>query len=391
MRIEPKSTTFTLLLGLFAALPVLSIDVSAPTLALLPTALDTTRTTAGLSLSLFMIGFAVGQLGGGKLSDRYGRRPVLLAGLACFTAAGVACALAFSGAALAGFRLVQGVGAGTCSVLSFAMVQDLFEGDEARAKRSYVAVIFGGVPILAPALGAELIDWLGWRSVHWTLALAGFVLFQITWACVPESRKAASVETSAVRGHAARLREDTGFVRILLANAFSYGAIFAYIAGSPVVVIGQLGFSTRVFAALFAATAAALTAGAWTSGRLARRGVCAAAVLSPSFAAAAVAAVALAAISLFGVTSGGILVPLLLAILFSRGMIAPNMQHLAIDRQRGRAGIASAAVGVTQLLSGALASAAVAVLLPVLGIGAVALPMALCAAAALAVWRSGGV
>ena len=85
LQISPKSFAFTVLLGLLAALPALSIDVSAPTLALLPTALGTSATLASLTLSLFMVGFALGQLGGGSLSDRYGRRPLLLVGLSCYT------------------------------------------------------------------------------------------------------------------------------------------------------------------------------------------------------------------------------------------------------------------------------------------------------------------
>src|SRR4030088_772037 len=117
------------MLGLFAALPALSVDVSAPTLALLPSVLHTSRTLAGLTLSLFMVGFALGQLLGGSLSDDRGRRPVLLGGLVCFTLSAIACAFSRSGAVLALCRLIQGFGAGACFVISFAMVQDLFEGD----------------------------------------------------------------------------------------------------------------------------------------------------------------------------------------------------------------------------------------------------------------------
>jgi len=91
--------------------------------------------------------------------------------------------------------------------------------------------------------------------------------------------------------------------------------------------------------------------------------------------------------SLYSVVAGTIVVPLLMVVLFTRGLIAPNMQHLAIERQRERAGVASAAIGVSQLLAGAAASAVVAVLLPTLRAGAVAYPMALLATAALLPWR----
>ncbi len=388
MQIAPKSRGFTVVLGLFAALPALSIDVSAPTLPLLPHALGTSRAVAGLTLSLFMVGFAVGQLGGGTLSDGRGRRPALLFGLAGFTVAGLSCALALSGGALAFSRLIQGFCAGVCSVVAFAMVQDLFEGDTARAKRSYVTMIFTAVPILAPALGSVLTDRFGWRSVHAILAAGGVLLFAVTWLGIAESRFPSLDNVSRIaEPAAARIWGDGSFVCITLANALSYGCIFAYIAGSPVIIIGQMGLPSTVFAGVFACTAIALAAGAWTSGQLSRRGTEAAVLLDVSLVVAAVAAVALAVASLSGIVAGAIVVPLLMVVLFTRGLIAPNMQHLAIERQRERAGVASAAVGVSQLLSGAAASAVVAFLLPMLGTGAVAYPMAILATAALLPWR----
>jgi O-antigen/teichoic acid export membrane protein len=102
---------------------------------------------------------------------------------------------------------------------------------------------------------------------------------------------------------------------------------------------------------------------------------------------AAAATLALAMAGLAGVMSGAILLPLVLLVLFTRGIIAPNLQHLAIERRQEQAGSASAAVGVSQLLSGALGSALVAALLPDLGMSAVAIAMALFAASALVVWR----
>jgi DHA1 family bicyclomycin/chloramphenicol resistance-like MFS transporter len=349
--------------------------------------LQTSSAVAGLTLSFFMIGFALGQLGAGPVSDRIGRRPVLLAGLCYYTTASIACTLAPSGTVLLISRLVQGVGAGAGSVLSFAMVQDLFEGDAARAKRSYVTVVFGAVPMLAPALGAALSGFGGWRAVHGVLAIAGGILSVTTWLGVGESRHADLELSRPVSAKVPRLRDDPQFVSLTLTNALSYGGIFTYIAGSPVVIIVQMRLSPAILAAVFACTAAALTTGAWTSGRLSRRGFGAATLLGPSLGVAAVAALALAIAGVAGIMSGAILLPPLLLVLFTRGIIAPNLQHMAIERQQEQAGAASAAVGVSQLLSGALGSALAAALLPNLGLSAVAIPMALFAASAMVVWR----
>jgi MFS transporter, DHA1 family, multidrug resistance protein len=148
-----------------------------------------------------------------------------------------------------------------------------------------------------------------------------------------------------------------------------------------------MGLSSAVFAAVFASTAAALTAGAWTSGRLSRRGFGAATLLGPALGIAAAAALILAIAGVAGVMSGAVLLLPLLVALFTRGISAPNLQHLAIERWQEQAGTASAVVGVSQLLSGALGSAVVAALLPDFGLSAVAIPMALFAVAALVVWR----
>lgn len=387
LRIAPDSAAFVVLLGLLAALPALSIDICAPALPLLPDALGTSTTVAGLTVSLFMAGFALGQLCGGRLSDRHGRRPVLLAGLACYTLAAVGCVFAASGSSLVSFRFLQGLAAGSCAVLPLAMVQDLFEGDAARAKRSYVSAVLGAAPVLAPALGSLLCAAAGWRSVYVALTLAGGLLLFIAIPGVTESRSGGSGAVAARYGHTTlQPQRDPRFIGFALANAFSYAAIFAYIAGAPLVIIGTLRLSPAIFSAIFAATALALTAGAWASGRLGRRGVGAPVLLNSGLAIATAAALALAAISLAGTAWSALMLAPLLLLLFSRGAIAPNLQHLAIERRREQAGAASAAVGVSQLGSGAIASAAVAFLLPYYGAAAVAVPMALLAAAALFVW-----
>jgi len=385
--IRPDSLLFTAMLGVFAALPALSIDLSAPTLPLLPAKLGTTETVAGLTLSLFMVGFALGQLCAGPLSDKRGRRPVLIYGLICFVSSAIACTFAPSGVILALSRLIQGCGAGACAVIAFAMVQDLFEGDIARAKRSYVATIFAATPILAPAVGSVLVSLFGWRSVHAVLAVLGLLLLMTSWLGIVESRRARCAAGRTSSDMTGQLYQDIPFLCVAAANALSYGVIFVYIAASPLVIIGELGYSSRVFAGVFACTALALTLGAWTNGRLSRRGVAPGALINPAFIGSVIATVALALASLTQTVTAYIIVPLLMAVLFARGILAPNLQHLAIERSQERAGAASAAVGVAQLLTGAGASAIVAALLPAFGLKAVVVAMAMLAAASFAVWR----
>ena len=261
---NPNSLVFTIFLGVLAAVPALSIDISAPTLALLPGVLDTSRLVAGLTISLFMAGFALGQLSGGVLSDRHGRKPVLLLGFLIYVTAGVACALSMSGVGMVASRFVQGFGAGTCAVLSFAIVQDLFQGAAARSKRAYVTVVVGTAPILAPALGSVIVELEGWRAVHVVLAAGGLVLLAVVWLCFSESHVPRPPTIELTRQRPEPLRADTRFVKLALVNSLSYGAVFAYIAGAPVVVMDYYRGTSRIYAGIFACTAVAVAAGAWT-------------------------------------------------------------------------------------------------------------------------------
>ncbi len=186
-----------------------------------------------------------------------------------------------------------------------------------------------------------------------------------------------------------QLWNDSGFVRIAIANALSYGAIFAYIAGSPVVIIAQMGLSSVVFAAVFAYRPLLPWLPApWTSGQLSRQGVSAMVLLNRSLVTATAATLVLAAVMLSGVTSGAIVIPLLLVTLFARGVSASKpAAHRNRSTAREHAGVASAAVGVSQLLAGAPASAVVAFLLQSFGPGALAATMAFLTIGALAVWH----
>ena len=391
LRIRPDTFGFTLVLGALAALPSLSIDMTAPTLPALQAALGASPTAAALTITLFMVGFALGQLGAGTLSDHHGRRPVLLAGLGGYVLAGLGGALAPSAGILVACRLAQGVAAGAGTVLAFAMVRDLYQGDVARAKRSHVSVIFSLAPMVAPTLGAWVLNAAGWRAAFAALPLAGLLLLVVSALGVAESRGRAPAGSGlSPRRVAAAYRgvlAEPPFRTPMLVNALSFASMFAYVAGSPFVFMGGLGLSASAYGLLFACTAGGLMAGAWASGRLSRRGVPANRLLAGALAVAAVSAVALAAASAAPVP---VLAPLLVLHLFCRGLAGPNAQHMALEPMGERAGVASAAIGVSQILAGALASAAVALLLPVLGPLAMTGVMALLSVASFGVWRGAG-
>ncbi len=345
---------------------------------------------AGLTLSLFVLGFSIGQFAGGRASDLFGRRSVLLWALIIYISAGICCSFATSGGALATCRLVQGIGAGACSVQAYAMVQDLFTGEAARRKQSYVSVVLTIMPMLAPALGTGVIAVGGWRSVHFLLAIGGTVLLAIVALFLAETRTPPAIRRSDGLGFAAsrEMLRDEGFRRISLVNALSYAAIFAYIAAAPVVVVSQLGYSSEIYAAVFACTAAALSGGAYMSARLVRR-FNSRSLVWPALIVQAIANVCLV-VAAFAVPDLGplLLLPPLLVGCFVRGIISPNLVYLAISAHRDQAGLAAALVGLAQLVAASVSSAFLARILESYGAISVALTMAALSLAAIVLWVS---
>ena len=273
---------------------------------------------------------------------------------------------------------------------AFAIVQDLFKGEFARRKQAYVSVVLTTMPMLAPALGAVVIMVSGWRMIHALMAVGGLLLTAIICCFVAESRPPEAA------GHlhgfglvdGFRMLRDNGFRRIAIVNALSYASIFAYIAGAPVVVIAQLKYTNTVYAVIFACTAAALTAGAMANTRLARRLNCRALVW-PALVIQAAANVGLVVSALVVPWLGAwVLMPLLLVGCFVRGIISPNLVHVALSSHRDQAGLAAALVGLLQLATAAAASALLARLLNQYGAVSVAMTMAVLSLTAVILWLS---
>jgi len=389
--IDPASIWFTLLLGAMSALPPLSIDMGLPALPALATELGATATGAGLTLSLFVAGFALAQLVFGPLSDRFGRRPVLIAGCALFAIAGIGCAAADSIVALNAWRFVEGAGGGAGTVLAMAIVGDLFEGGAARARLSYVMMVLSVAPIIAPTLGGALLPLGGWRAVYATLAACGMALTMVVLLGLQESNLApdrGALAPSRLLGNYARALRSASCCGNAVVGGLTMGCMFAYVTASPLILLGIYHVPTAIYGLLFAMTAGAIMAGAWLAGWLATRGAAPDRPVIWGLAIAAGTAVLLLAACVFGPPPLGALMPLLVANTFCMGLISPNVTHAAIEGLPEIAGTATAVVGCVRMLGAAAASAMVGVLFPGLGLMALPVTMALFACGSLAVWWS---
>ncbi len=363
MSLRPRSFAFTLLIAALAALPPLAIDMSLPATDRIGAALHAPPSQTGMTLSLFMAGFALAQLGLGPLSDRFGRRLPLIATCALFAVSGFVCAFAGGIGALLVWRFVQGAGAGGATVLAFAMVRDLFEGSQARTRMATVSAVMTAAPMLSPSVGALILQLSDWRMIFLVLALAGLALVVVIGLKVAESLRAADPAALALRPllrNYARALTHRASVGHSLLGALSFGCLFAYVSGSPFVFIGVLGLSTGWFSLLFATCALGLTAGSLLCGRLTNVGVTPHRLLAAGVVGQAAFSLALLGLALFGAFGVWEALPLIVLANIAMGVISPLAVHGAMEPFPDMAGVASAVRGCMQMLGGAAASALVA-------------------------------
>jgi DHA1 family bicyclomycin/chloramphenicol resistance-like MFS transporter len=347
-----KRLLVAMLAGL-TGITALSIDMSLPAMPQLQRVFGADVGSTQLTLSMFLVGFAVGQLICGPLSDRVGRRPVLLAGLALFVAAGLACAGSPSLALLVAGRFVQGLGASVGPILARAIVRDSFEERDASGVLSQITQVMIVAPLVAPTMGGYLLGLAGWQSIFLALAAAGLILWTVCWRLLPETRRPHADAPPALLGSYWSVLSHSASLRNVMTVCFSYAGMFAYISGSPFVFIDAFGVPRELFGLLFALPAAALLAGAtlnrvlvrrMESARLLRAGVL-------LVFAAGVTITALASLGAGGLP--GVLVPMMIYML-GMGLVQPNATAAAMAPHGRLAGVSSSVIGSLQTVGGAL-------------------------------------
>lgn len=347
-----------LVLGTLIALGPLTIDMYLPALPAITRGLETTAAQVQLTLTGTLAGLALGQLVIGPISDAFGRRAPLLAGLGLHIVASVLCAFAPNIAVLGGLRVLQGLGIATTGVVTMAVVRDLFSGTAFARLISRLMLVMGAAPILAPTLGSAVLRGTDWRGVFLTLAVFGVLLMVVAITRLPETLPVARRRRGGVRDTLRVYRNllaDRIFVGMVLVAAGSMAAMFAYVSGSSFVFQQRYGLDEQQFGLAFGAGAIGLIGATQLNVLLLRR-YPPQRILATALGVGATAGLVLVVVAATGFGGLPSLLAALWVVLASAGLSLPNAPAVALSRHGEAAGTAAALLGAVQFGLGAVAA-----------------------------------
>jgi DHA1 family bicyclomycin/chloramphenicol resistance-like MFS transporter len=271
---RPDSFIVTALLTALVALGPISTDLYLPSLPGMTAGLDAEVAEIQLTLSLFLAGLAAGQLLWGPYADRFGRRPVLIAGLSLYCLASIVCAFAPSIGVLIAARFVQAFGAAVGPTLCRAIVRDVHGRAGTGRIMSYLSAAVAVAPAVAPIFGGFVEVWLGWRANLATLALYGAAALLATALLLPETNPApdpGATHILRIIGNFGGFLRNRLYLGYLLGVAFAYAGIFCFISGSSFVLVDLVGLPPNLYGFCFGAIVIGYILGSTSGGRLSRR------------------------------------------------------------------------------------------------------------------------
>jgi DHA1 family bicyclomycin/chloramphenicol resistance-like MFS transporter len=358
------SRLFTFFLGSIAALTSLSIDMSLPTVPAIERGFGQAAGRGGLTMSLFLAGYALTPLIGGPLADRLGRRPVLLASLALFGISACACGVSTSFEMLLVFRLLQGCASGVSTTLPLAIVRDLLGGSAARQRISEVTTINNIMPLVAPIVGSWVMLLGSWRLLFATqgvfaagIALALLLNFKETLP--PERRR--RLHPSALIRNYWHILTNRIFLGFAIINGLTFACMFSFLSVSPLILMQRMGVTRAAYPLMFAALGCGTILGALMSARLNRRHAPVRGIITSGLILMTTSSVIATALQMAGFHRPAAILPLVFATLLGFGLASPSITIEALGPIPNLAGSGSGALRSILMIFGSGASGFLAI------------------------------
>jgi DHA1 family bicyclomycin/chloramphenicol resistance-like MFS transporter len=331
----------------------LGMHLIIPALPATAHALDVSVGMIQLTITLYLIGLAIGQLVYGPLSDHFGRRPVLLAGLALFTIAGIAATAAQGAFTLIIARILQSIGACSGLVLGRAIVRDSATPDRAAAQLAMLTLVMSAAPALAPVLGGYATAWFGWRAAFALLAVVGGVTLLFAVFLLPETNSVQSSGRASMLLNSIRLFRSSAFCGYVLGGACTTTAFYAFMAASPFILVNLLHQPTERVGVYYLLLMLGVAAGSLLANRLAGR-IKVQLALRIANGLAIVGAASFLAADLAGMLSVTTVIAPIVLFMVGAGMASPFALSGAVSVNPHAIGAASGLYGFVQMSYGAL-------------------------------------
>ena len=388
---EGKNNFFLILiLGILNTITPFSIDMYLPAFPRIASDMNTTVEDVSLSVSTYFLGFALGQIMYGPLLDRYGRKPPLYIGLLLYIMATISCAFCTTIDGLMMMRFLQALGGCVASVAAIAFVQDLFAPHRGASIISFLVLVIGLSPLLAPSLGSFVVDAWGWQAVFYVLAVIAFIMLFVAYFLLPSG--AAADRTISLMPRPILLVFQTiiatpRFYIFAFAGTFSFAGLFIYVAGSPAVFMTYFHMTAKQYGGVFALISVGFIGGSQLNHILTKK-YSGDVIFTATLAAQTAASLLFALCVWLNVLSLAGFLGFLFIILACVGIGGPNATAMAMAPFSKTAGSASALLGFIQIGIGGIISSAVG-LLHIPGSLPLALSMAASSFIALIIFLSG--